>query len=127
MRCPGHGWLEHLEAVLYCIQEFKEAAAQLDLAKDDWDLVIVNVQNCIPTTFDAALEQWKSEMILATTWQTWVDHLETLTKPCSMKVESFFNRLKVMACYVNDIPVGSTDTTIHVPRMSICGSISKQK
>ncbi len=68
---------------LYCIQEFQEAVDQLNFdtgnerfsnfsqvlrgaAEHNWDLVISNVQNCTPAIFIAALEQWKSEMILPT-------------------------------------------------------------
>jgi hypothetical protein len=66
-------------------------------------------KNCNPGTFDAPLEQLKSEMILSTAQQTLVDHLETLTKPRSMTVESFVNQLKVVARYVNDIPFPGQD------------------
>jgi hypothetical protein len=111
---------------LYCIQEFQEAVDQLNFdtgderfsnfsqvlrgaAEHNWDLVISNVQNCTPAIFIAALEQWKSEMILPTAWQTLVDSFETLVKPCSMTVEGFVNWLKVMVRYINNIPFPGQD------------------
>jgi hypothetical protein len=48
-------------------------------AKDDWDLVIANIPNCTPAFFIAALEEWKSELILPTACQAkWLITL----KPC---------------------------------------------
>jgi hypothetical protein len=73
-------------------------------AKDDWDLIITNIPNRTPVLFFAAIEEWKRELILPSICQTMVDCLETLSKPCNMMVEAFFDHLKVMVHYINDIP-----------------------
>jgi hypothetical protein len=118
-----------MEAVFYCIREFQEIADELNFttadeffnnfrrilrnsAKDDWDSVIAPLQHRTPATFLLALDQWKSNMMLPTACQTLVHYLETLIKPCKMTVEAFVNRLKVMVCYVNDIPFPGPDPPV---------------
>jgi hypothetical protein len=108
------------------LRKYLEAANDLDLdtgkalynnfrqtlrsaAKDDWDLIIANIPNCTPILFFTAIEEWKRELILLSAQQTMSDYLETLTKSQNMTVESFINRLKVMICYINDIPFPGPD------------------
>ena len=69
-----------MEAVLYCIKEFQETANELEYttggelfssfrrilrgaAKDDWDIVISQIEDRNDITFALSLERWKSEMI----------------------------------------------------------------
>jgi hypothetical protein len=115
-----------IEAVLYCIREFDKIAGELEFttadelyinfrrvlcgaAKDDWDSIATEVADRTPVTFLVNLDRWKSEMILPTARQTLVDYFESLVKPCQMTVEAFFNRLKVMVCYITDIPFPGPD------------------
>ena len=110
-----------IEVVLYCIREFDDLASELELntgnelfhnfrrllrgsAKDEWDLLIASIGNYTQANFRTTITRWKSEMILPTSRQALVDYLESLSKPRSMSVESFVNRLKVMIRYIADIP-----------------------
>jgi hypothetical protein len=63
----------------------------------------MNIPNPTPVLFDAAIQQWKQEMILPSAQQTMVDYLEMISKPCNMSVEAFVNRIKVMVRYIGDI------------------------
>ena len=100
-----------IEAVLYCLKEFLETADELKFdtgnelfnnfrctlkgaAKDDWDVIIMDIPNPrMVVLFHAAIEAWKSELILLSARQTMVDYLETLVKPRNMTVEAFVNRI----------------------------------
>jgi hypothetical protein len=72
-----------IKATLYCIREFQEEAISLNFdtgpelfdnfrrilrgaAKDDWDSVIATIPARTDVSFNQALENWKSEMILPT-------------------------------------------------------------
>jgi hypothetical protein len=115
-----------IEEILYCLKEFQEAAAALNFdtgdelftnffrilkscAKNDWDYIVMNIPNPTPALFDAAIEQWKQEMILPSARQTMVDYLEAISKPRNMTVEAFVNRIKVMVHYIGDIPFPGAD------------------
>jgi hypothetical protein len=70
-----------IEAILYCLHEFLEAAKELDFdtgnalfnnfsrtlcgaAKDNWDIIIMHIGNRTPALFSAAIETWNAEMIM---------------------------------------------------------------
>jgi hypothetical protein len=55
-----------------------------------------------------------------------VDYLlETISKPHNMMVEAFVNRVKVMVCYIEDIPFPGPDPPTISPTNHLLGDASR--
>jgi hypothetical protein len=115
-----------VEANLYGLREFQETAEELSFdtgdelfkyfrrilkntIKDDWITIVTDngfdgVNNKTENDFLFCIRAWKLTFVTEDSRQDLVDYLQSTQKPRAMQVETFVQRLKTIARYVNDLP-----------------------
>jgi hypothetical protein len=108
-----------VKANLYSLHEFQETAGELNYdsgdewfkyfrrilqgtVKDDWDNIVTDngfdgVNGKKEVDFNQCLTDWKLTFVTENLRQELVDYLQSVTKPRSLQVEVFVQRLKTMA------------------------------
>jgi hypothetical protein len=115
-----------VEAALYSLNEFYEAAKELSFdtddelfryfchilrstIKDDRDGIVndngfAGIVNENPADFEICIQEWKLTFVTKDSRQTLIDYLLSVTKHRAMTVKSFVQRLKTMAQYIEVLP-----------------------
>jgi hypothetical protein len=126
-----------VEANLYALNKFFEAAEELTFdtgdelfrafrkiqkgkIKQDWDTVVdyeglANMAGCTPAQFEICIRAWKLTFVNEESRQTLIDYCEQVKKPRAMSVETFVQRLKTIARYVEALP---HNDPVHAPVLS---------